>query len=1473
MVHARFDTRKDELGRKVLFIHELQSDAENTVRKNLKEAASQVEIVERINLNGRLVYDLHANGKELAHGISTKAGAESRAKELQQDIKEKSPKLLEQNQEILRDFPFFGNSQALAIRAMYQYAAQNGFDVVALTDAESIAGKVGQTTKDADGKETGFARLYKEFLPARMISEAKRFDKSASLEKVQIDINNSDFDDILPEYHDALRSLMDGKTLEVIHVTAHKAFYVLDSEGKQLGTFDTKEKADKFIETSELLLYQESKKTEFNAITISPTLRDGVAQGIPLFQSDKGRVTFLKDGRAVVQAFKGADASTALHELFHVARRSAIVSEDLKTLETFFKVKDGQWTIESEEAAARAFERYIGEGQAPTAGLQKVFAKLRSVILDIYKGFLGNIPSAQAPISREVKAVFDRMLHEDSSDITKVRAELDELDEMDSDLSIQIDSLRKKEVKAQRENQQLGLFTGRLPNITKKQIELGKFDTEQIESLVTARNKVRNSITLKEGELQKLQQRLHEDEVSEIDNAQSEEVVMERVKELSAQKLKERKGVVNWLKDSFGSYLGSMSAPLYRRESGKLTLSILQDMNAYANGISGRLWNDILDSYQKLTSSDRAWLKHVDEDTSNMRRLLDTTGVRDVIDLDSAQLEEGQLARLKEWRDSVWKVFHELGVEARDIGLLRRMEDGRVVVFQPSTRGKLPRIPTDYAWKAITDGSGVLYNDIVKAIQKHNPELTIKDVEKDLQNWLGQKRIRRNGSLEETRRIRFMPDHVTDSSGKRQAIFHTDPFYMMTRAVDLQTKRLAMVKFFGQSNLFHGVSTRALRDITKALDVRPKFTEAQKKQLLIERINTQLKGDDEIYKSMDTKALVALAKQLKVHNDIGREQYLDALLKVNPARLSEAQQGKIRNLAKGLGGIETKITSIKDGKRVSKNRDINEVFKELLYRTGYDAGNPLAKLRAMYGKEGGNVSDFDDIFRVWQGIPYKWLARNPVSRTLNTLSTAIGAAQISLMVAPNVVQTLAQVPRYGGWARFSQAWKDSMLAPEMTRAQITATGAFRDSINHWMLERGYYPEGLARNLMQSVSKVTGARFVNDLNSTIAGRVGKIMIDDFRTFGASRKDIRTMKEMGLNEKEIQLALNGKVAKLTENKFISNMISKTQFTTEQAHLRSKTENIPILRMLFAYSNYTFGATRALARTFGDIRDLPKSVKAGDVGAVWGTISRTTSMLVGSLGAGMAGAMLRQALKGRPPEEELPNESEWEGIWQRGMAALLEVQLLGATQRMLDPFKYGEGSMEKVIIGFAPKVKYTLDLIGTMLHYGKYGQFGLADRAGKTLLKNTPLAGATANWIDNLAYPAKLEFEQASQVSGKFKRDVLKREPFPSDQPINPLYFNIYERVKRNDMDGAIAEAKIYYQKQLSNREFIQSALEQGQDPFKKARTNLRSSLNGRMPGSFNDLDLIKFFGAMNTDQKQNAARVIMRYRRAIEILAPR
>lgn len=139
-----------------------------------------------------------------------------------------------------------------------------------------------------------------------------------------------------------------------------------------------------------------------------------------LFQGAKGSMEIVEGGKALIRGFKNSDTSTAVHELAHVARRFlfdinipeanrlGITNADINIAEAWSGVTNGVWEAKHDEKFARGFERYMRDGNAPTEGLKRLFAKFEQWLGDIYRVLMGS--EIDIEVSPEMRGVFDRLV-------------------------------------------------------------------------------------------------------------------------------------------------------------------------------------------------------------------------------------------------------------------------------------------------------------------------------------------------------------------------------------------------------------------------------------------------------------------------------------------------------------------------------------------------------------------------------------------------------------------------------------------------------------------------------------------------------------------------------------------------------------------------------------------------------------------------------------------------------------------------------------------------------------------------------------------------------------------------------------------------------------------------------------------------------------------------------------------------------
>jgi hypothetical protein len=167
-------------------------------------------------------------------------------------------------------------------------------------------------------------------------------------------------------------------------------------------------------------------------------------RGQRLFQDEgvgpKGAVDFEADGKAVINFFEGADVSTAVHEVAHVARRRlfdttvdqanrlGIADADIRVAEEWSgatRNKDGtaKWSVAAEEKFARGFEKYLKTGKAPNDALKDIFSKFAGWLKGIYDHVAGNAVD-DIKISPEMKEVFDKLVSRGDIDTVRVPMEV-----------------------------------------------------------------------------------------------------------------------------------------------------------------------------------------------------------------------------------------------------------------------------------------------------------------------------------------------------------------------------------------------------------------------------------------------------------------------------------------------------------------------------------------------------------------------------------------------------------------------------------------------------------------------------------------------------------------------------------------------------------------------------------------------------------------------------------------------------------------------------------------------------------------------------------------------------------------------------------------------------------------------------------------------------------------------------------------
>lgn len=159
-------------------------------------------------------------------------------------------------------------------------------------------------------------------------------------------------------------------------------------------------------------------------------------------EGNRGSIYWNDEGRAIVQLFEAADASTFIHEatghyFANVLAQEAAkpdapeqIVKDFNTMLDYAGTTRERWEylnskprpqlteaedkelVKIQETWATAAEQYILEGKAPNRELQPVFNRFKKWLLDVYKSIERFVATNEyaVPITDEVRQVFDRML-------------------------------------------------------------------------------------------------------------------------------------------------------------------------------------------------------------------------------------------------------------------------------------------------------------------------------------------------------------------------------------------------------------------------------------------------------------------------------------------------------------------------------------------------------------------------------------------------------------------------------------------------------------------------------------------------------------------------------------------------------------------------------------------------------------------------------------------------------------------------------------------------------------------------------------------------------------------------------------------------------------------------------------------------------------------------------------------------------
>jgi hypothetical protein len=227
----------------------------------------------------------------------------------------------------------------------------------------------------------GMKAFYNSILPKVASKEAKRFDKKANVEVVEVEQKQKD-----ERYNNLI-----AKRKEFQEKADKSSGYVKDAYLEDI------ERVDKALERE----YKQSKQL---SILITPEMRMNLNSAVPLFQGARGAMT-AADGNYVVYALTNPNVSTPLHELAHVYEHY-LTDKERADIESWSGHNAG--TVEFSEAFARGFEKFLAGGKVKNPRLQKIFENFKKWLTEIYNGIKGSEIDIQ--LNSKMESIYNDML-------------------------------------------------------------------------------------------------------------------------------------------------------------------------------------------------------------------------------------------------------------------------------------------------------------------------------------------------------------------------------------------------------------------------------------------------------------------------------------------------------------------------------------------------------------------------------------------------------------------------------------------------------------------------------------------------------------------------------------------------------------------------------------------------------------------------------------------------------------------------------------------------------------------------------------------------------------------------------------------------------------------------------------------------------------------------------------------------------
>jgi hypothetical protein len=399
----------------------------------------------------------------------------------------------------------------------------------------------------------------------------------------------------------------------------------------------------------------------------------------------------------------------------------------------------------------------------------------------------------------------------------------------------------------------------------------------------------------------------------------------------------------------------------------------------------------------------------------------------------------------------------------------------------------------------------------------------------------------------------------------------------------------------------------------------------------------------------------------------------------------------------------------------------------------------------------------------------------------------------------------------------------------------------------------------------------GLKKVDQVSFGLATRMAATWADRMNE-NMSRADLNAVKRLRLSPKEVEQLQNHAMDDVLKTKIVRGFVDSSLIYSSPSFKKGFLDTHPVAKMLLSYNSYAVG----MARYMGDFTtEVVDAIKSGDSTAKAGAAVKLVSLIGAAVGSAYMASVLSQAVKLNASKqatfkpEDTPRELA---------SALVDFGLLGPLMKFKFALGADGGDTHNILSFLMPQFDTLANVSASLMSttaapQGKYANYGFAERLLRTLGDESPEWKIYKQLDQAFRTPNGLAYNEAFSEAEDFKERMSRKTGIAKASESgfqNPLIKPIYDDIKNQDLDSAMADLGKYYEtmyKRATDMNFIENGL----DP-NKIKTELRSSLMAKAPLEMGPIELGTFLSKYDSSSAAHMYKADAMYRSFVDALVP-